>query len=414
VQAASGKPILQVEADFTTQPGVPLLKVDEKDGFGLSQGRFAEDPATIASVSQQWHVPIAIKAGHETKTYLLDGANRTRAVTPGQGPVVLNAGQYAYLRALYPKMMMAALSTESGALDAADQLGILYDSWALGESGYEPPTDCLDFARSIQVSAEPAVWQQIIGTLEQIDGLYARNPNRAAFAAFAMRELRPLADKLGWDAHPGEDSNVTNLRNSVLTTLSRFGDQAVIQEARRRFEAAMDHPETMSPETRRVVIAIVARNADRPAIDRLMAAVRASTNPLERQHLFDALAEVADPGEAERVVQFATGPDAPAGSAPYILISIAREHPDVVWKMGLEYVSRPDAPIDSYMQLALMPAIAASSGDPRRIDDLLKYADKNIPPEARQEVESAIATIKLHAKFKSEHLPEIDRWLATN
>jgi aminopeptidase N len=410
VQAVSGKPILGVEADFTTQTGVPLLKVDEKDGLGLSEGRFAEDPSTVASLPpQRWRIPVAVRAGAETKTYLLDGANPVNAVEPAAGPVVVNAGQYGYFRTLYPKALMTRFSAQPAALGPADQLGVLYDAWALGVSGYEPVTDFLDLARSMPVDADPAVWQRIVAMLEEIDALYPES-NRAAFETFAGKELRPLADRLGPDPKPGEDPNLTNLRNSILTALSRFGDQSVIGEARRRFEAAMDHPESMSPETRRTVIAIVARHADGPAMDRLMTAVRGS-DPLERQKLLGAMAQVSDPSQAERVVRIGTGAEAPAGSAPYTLLALAANHPDLIWKMGLEYVSRPDAAIDSMLKLRLMPEIASNSADLSRIDDLEAYAAKNIPPEARKAVESAISSIRLNAKFRAERLPQIDRWL---
>ena len=112
----------------------------------------------------------------------------------------MNAGQFAYVRTLYPRALMAQFSAQAGALDAADQLGILYDSWALGQSGYQPVMECLTFAKSIPPDAEPAVWQQIISVLEQVDGLYPE-PSRARFEAFANRELGPLAER-AWRRSP--------------------------------------------------------------------------------------------------------------------------------------------------------------------------------------------------------------------
>ena len=72
--------------------------------------------------------------------------------------------------------------------------------------------------------ADPAVWRQIVDMLSEIDDLYPES-NRSAFETFARKELRPIADRLGPDPKPGEDGNLTNLRNSILSALSRFGDQ---------------------------------------------------------------------------------------------------------------------------------------------------------------------------------------------
>ena len=92
--------------------------------------------------------------------------------------------------------------------------------------------------------------------------------------------------------------------------------------------------------SRRVVIAIVALHADGPTMDRLMTAVRKS-DPLEKQRLLGAMALVSDPVQAERVAQMATGREAPAGSAPYTLVTLATAHPDLGWKAGLELVTAP-------------------------------------------------------------------------
>jgi hypothetical protein len=80
------------------------------------------------------------------------------------------------------------------------------------------------------------------------------------------------------------------------------------------------------------------------AVDRLIAAVRALKDPLERQHFFTALADVSDPAQAERVIEFAIGPYAPAGSAPYIMLNVAGNHPDRLSMVIAVARSTPDIP----------------------------------------------------------------------
>jgi aminopeptidase N len=114
VQAAAGKPVLEVEADFTRQPGVPLLRVEAERGGGVSvlQGRFAENPATIANApAQQWHIPIAVSAGGASASRLLAPGGPASIAADGSGPVIVNAGQAGYVRVLYPQSMVAALSS---------------------------------------------------------------------------------------------------------------------------------------------------------------------------------------------------------------------------------------------------------------------------------------------------------------
>ena len=365
VQAVAGKPVLDVEADFTRQPGVPLLKVESeqaRDGetrVVVGEARFAEDPATIASARvERWRIPVAMSAGGAPTTQLLPGSAVTTAATltaQGTGPVVVNAGQSSFVRTLYPQAMIQALSANIAALKPADQAGVLNDAWALGQSGYAPITNYLDLTRKIPVDADPVVWIQIISTLVGVDRLSADRPGHAAFVAFARDRLRPLAVRLGWDAQANEEPNAATLRESVLVALGRFGDQPVIAEARRRFDAALRNPREVSPAVRRTALSIVARQADAETLDRLITLLRTTQDPLEKQNTLEALAAIADPSGAQRVLEFSISPDAPAGTVDSIFVDVSREHPDLAWTFALQHVDQPGFPIDSSTRLELMP-----------------------------------------------------------
>ena len=419
VQAMAGKPLLDVEADFTRQPGLPLLKVEAERTSAtgmkvvLSPARFAEDPSTIASAPVQvWRIPIAVSAGGVPATHLLSGSAATAFGVEGTGPVVVNAGQSSYVRTAYSHALIEALSTQITSVKPVDELGILYDAWALGESGYAPVTNYLDLIQAIPADADPIVWLQIVSTLVTIDGFYKDNPGHTVFMAFARDRLTPLAVRLGWDAQTKEEPNAATLRDAVLAALSRFGDQVVIAEARRRFQIALRNPREVSPTVRRTALSIIARYADAETLDRLIALLRATQDPLEKQNTLEALAGIADPSGARRVLELAAGPDAPAGTAAYIVFYVSREHPDLGWNFALQHVDKPDFPVDPQVRLGLMPAIATQSSDRKRVADLQAYADQHIPSSARQNVEASISTINLSAKFKAERLPEIDAWLA--
>jgi aminopeptidase N len=421
VQAVAGKPVLDVEADFTKQPGVPLLKVESeqaRDGetrIVLSEGRFAEDPATIASArAERWRNPVAVSAGGTPITQLISGSAATTLAAPGTGPVIVNAGQSSFVRTLYPQAIIQALSANIAALKPADQAGILYDAWALGQSGYAPITNYLDLTRKIPLDADPVVWIQVISTLVAVDRLSGDRPGHAGFVAFARNRLHPLAVRLGWDAQANEEPNTATLREAVLVALGRFGDQPVIAEARRRWDAALRNPREVSPAVRRSALSIVARNADAEALDRLIALLRTMQDPLEKENTLEALAAIADPAGAHRVLEFSVGPDAPAGTVDSIFIAVSREHPDLAWNFALEHVDQPGFPIDSSTRLTLMPAIASRSTERKRASDLETYAGQHIASSARQNVESAIASINLNVKFRAERLPQIDEWVARN
>jgi aminopeptidase N len=417
VQASAGKPILKPEADFTRQPGVPMIKVDAgrtsggRTSITVSEGRFAEDPAAIASApAQTWRIPITVSAGARATTELLSA--RAHMMLAGTGPVIVNAGQSSYVRVLYSPAMIAELRRQFASLTAADQFGILCDTWALGKSGYAPITNFLDLARAVPAGADPMVWHQIVDTLREIDRHYEDSPGHAAFTAFARGMLAPLAKQLGWDAEAKEDSNTAILRAALLEALSRFGDERVVAEARRRFDLALEDPHAVSPDARRTALSIVARHADGATLDRLIAMRRSARDPLEKQDILEALADIADPAGAQRILEVVSADD-PAGVVAAVLTRIASNHPDLAWNFALRNVDQPGFPLLTGQRLHLMPTIASWSNDPQRLADLRSYASAHLPPEAGRNVEAVAAAMNLNMKFKTERLPEIDRWLAS-
>ena len=336
----------------------------------------------------------------------------------GSGPVIVNAGQTAYMRVLYPLSSINALSRSMGRLGSADQLGTLYDAWALGQSGYAPITGYLELARGLPADADPVVLRQVVNTMSTVegafDGLPKGDPGRVAFNAFALKVLRPVGDRLGWDAKPNEDPNASSLRNSVLIALGAMGDEQVKAEARRRFERMLQTPQEVAPAVRRTAMAIVARDADSATLDKMIALLKSTQDALEKQNIFRALTRVADPAGAERVLQLAIGPDAPSGTMAAILAGAAYAHPDLVWNFALEHAEQIQPLVDSETKLTMMPAIAGSSDDLKRAAELEAWGEKNLPAGAREELEAAVATIHLNAKFKAERIPEIEAWLKTN
>ncbi len=105
MQAAAGKPILDIAHDFTLQPGVPLIRVKSatcssgKTTLQLTQGEFTKDRPGKQPLA--WRVPVIAQAvGGEPVRTVVEGGAATLEV-PGCGPVVVNAGQSGYYRTLY-------------------------------------------------------------------------------------------------------------------------------------------------------------------------------------------------------------------------------------------------------------------------------------------------------------------------
>jgi len=321
MQQAVGKPILTIERDLTRQSGVPLVIVSRTaQGAHLLEGRFAQDPATIKNEPHQvWRLPLVVEStGGDGRTVLL----RSSTDLTLELPVLVNAGQLGYARVLYDNDSFGALEPALGKLQPIDQLGLLNDAFALGTAGYAPVTRIVSLPAALPADANPIVWGRAIVLLTEIDRHYADTPERAAFRAFALRLLAPLATRLGDTAAGGEPSNITILRASLSVAQSTFGDATVIESARKSFGS-----DSGTAAEQRTALTIVAAHADAATFDALVERAQTTVDPLQKQHVFAALAGVTDLELARRMVDIALSDRIPAGGSPEIIEALARRHP---------------------------------------------------------------------------------------
>jgi len=407
VQAVAGKPVLQVERDFTRQAGVPLIEASPgKDGVELTEGRFAEDPESLKGLAPQtWRIPLMVgPAGAAPHRILLAG----KAAVRGRAPLI-NVGGLAYARVAYPQAQAQALAERMAGFSAMDQINLMNDAWALGEAGYAPASNALAFLSRLPPDAEPVVWLRAVALLTDIDSDYpARSPGRIAFQARALKLLDRVSRHVGDAPKAGEAGNVASLRASLWTARAKFGDAAAVARARAVYAAA-----DASAADRRAALTIVAETADAATFEALLDKARATRDPQEKARILSALARVADPALAARFVEVALGPDAPAGSAPGLLIGAATANPDAVWNALSPHLAGK-LPIDEEEAWQVVSGVAGGSADPQRIADIRAYGAAHVPAEARRPIESAVGSIKLNGRIRAKALPDIDRWVAVN
>jgi aminopeptidase N len=416
LQKAAGKPVDVIAEDFTRRAGLPLVTVEAerppavKDAT-LTQTRFYEAHEPGRDEPQQtWHLPLTYQSiGGPRNEVLLSGERGAIPSSAGSGPLIVNAGHHSYTRVRYSPALFDSLTAKLGSLEAADQVGMLQDAWALGQSQYAPMSNFLALVDALPVNADPLVWRGAVRTLRTIDRLYTDMPGRSAFRSWAIARLGPLGVSVGWDAAPGESSAVGILRTPLLETLARFGDAAVIDEAHRREAAAQ--PGTQPPAVRRIAHDIVAQTADSATFDRLLAQLRSTPDPLGKLNQLEALTDVADPKLSERLLEVAISADVPGGSAPGIIGDISVDHPDLAWRFVLAHVDEPDFPVDREERMAFIPFLLYTSADLRRVGDLRAYAKDHLPPAASREVESAVSQIELNARIRATGLRQLDLWL---
>ena len=418
VQAAAGKPVLDIAHDFTLQPGVPLIRIEDatcnqgKTTLRLSQGEFSKNGGDS---SLAWCVPlIAQSPGSEPVRALVEN-RKAELEVPGCDAVVINAGQAGYYRSLYSSAQFGKIRAGFAALAPVDQLGLLGDTWALGMAGYQSAADFMDLAQATPVDADPQIWGDIAGAFSGLDNYYRGDTVRQrAFREFARKKLAPVFARVGWEARAGESDPTAILRTDLIGVLSDLGDPAVIAEARRRYAAGAKDPKAMPSALRKLILGIVAQHADVATWEKLRADAAAEKTPLVRDQLYQLLATPEDEALAHRALDLALTDEPGATNSAGIIAVVAQEFPELAFEYATGHHAQVDVLVDSTSRAAYYPELANNSLDPAMVERLRKYADGHIAAGSRRAMETVIANIQYRSQVKAKRLPAIDEWLQKN
>ena len=404
---ASPRPVSDIAHDFTRKAGVPLVRARAENGrLRLSQSRLGVDAGGT------WRTPVVVAppAG-PTVSILVVGetARLPPRLVPG---TLVNAGQAGYFRTAYDPALWRPLAQRFARLAPADQLGLIYDSRSLGEAGVAPMGDFLDLAARVDPAAEPLVLSALVSQLTALDDHYEGLPGQAAYRAFALSRLRPVLARLTWDAKPGEPDNAAIARAAVLKAMGRFGDPAVIAEARRRFAAFRADPASLTGSGRETVLAVVARQADAATWDQIHALALAAAQPVEKARLYRLLGAAQDPALADRALVLALKGEPPATVVPALIRAVAQVHPDRAFEFALAHRDAVESTLEPTSRSSFIASLATGSRRRLTAERVEGFAALALPASAQAEAAKAVSAIRFRAEVIERRLPEVDRWLA--
>jgi aminopeptidase N len=417
VEAASNAPILDIAHQFTLQPGIPLIRVEDAkcvDGntvVQLGQGEFTKDRP--GKVPLAWDVPViaATLGGAAPARTVVDGGKATMTV-PGCGPLIVNAGQSGYYRTQYSADGYARLRERFADIAPIDQYGLQVDTWALAMAGLQPASDILDLIALTPVDADPQVWGDHMGSLLYLDEVYRPDPERRArFRAFALARLAPVFARVGWEARAGEPEPEINLRSNLISTLGALGAADVVAESRRRHAAEATDPSALPPALRSNVLGVVARHADAATWETLHAAARAETTPQVKDRYYTLLASAEDEALAKRALALALTDEPGASNTADMIGTVAVNHPDLAFDFAIANREALAKRMEQGTHVEFYPELATGSLDAAMIGKLQAYARDHIDATLRRDADTAVANIEYRRRIHEERLPVIDAWL---
>jgi aminopeptidase N len=428
LETAAGKPVGRIASTFTEQVGVPLVIAQavcsgDEQRLVLRQERFnVRAPAPESSASpgasegpRRWQVPVTAgppRAVRPSATVLLDGQGEIAAGRCGE-PIKLNLGDIGYYRVEYDAASRAALGKSLPLLAPADRVNLIADSWALVEAGRSEPQAYLELVEGLGNEDSRAVWERVIGTLTRLVWLARGRPERPALQAYARAKLRPLFDRLGWDAAGRETGDGPLLRPRLIRLLGELGDEEILAEARRRYAAFLENPQSLRPELRETVAHLVGLTADRATYDSLIALARKSTITNERSRYYSAAASARDPELARATLALTLTDELPNTMIGSVIGAVASsgEQPALAWdfvRANFEALASKQSP---FFRNTFVSNLMTNFSDAERAAELAAFAPAHATSGGRIIAARAEETIRIAADFKANALPAIAEWL---
>ena len=410
-----------IARDYTNQPGIPLIQVGPSQCTGgrtvatITQSQFSSDErAKVAARPLRWHVPVRATAGGAVTQVVTNGPT-AQLTAPGCGPLLLNPSQTGYFRTLYTPAQLQALQGAFQRLAAVDQYGVLSDQMALAETGYQPMAAGLDFVGQVPAGANAKVVQRAIGAWSGLYDDFDNDPaTQAAIAARVSRLYGPRLQQLGFAPRQGEPATDALLRGTLIGTLGKMRDPAVLAEANRLFTAWQNDPNAIPGSLKQTWLRVVARNASEATWSALHAKAQAASGSVEHTSLYQLLGATRDEALARRALDLALTNEPGKTVSAGMITTVADGHPRMAVDFVLAHLAQVNQLIDISGRSRFMQRLVESSNDASLIPTLESYANANLAASDRKPIERAIDQLR----FQSSTLPrirtEVAAWLKSH
>jgi aminopeptidase N len=410
----SKKPVGEIAAGWTEQPGFPVVKVkrepDEK--VRLTQERFTVNFKSAPPLL--WKIPLTYSVvGEAPATLLMAGKTAELGKIPADRALKLNVNGAGNYRVEYDVPSWNLLLDNLPNLSLDDRVNLLSDSWALAEAGRAPVSLYFGLVEKLPASTDLAEREQIIEVTDFINRLLIGSPQREKFQRYARSLLRVTFAALGWEPTAAEPLSAATLRASLIRTLGDLNDPAIIAGCRERFEKYLADSTSLTADLRPAVLAVVGRYADEKIWNKLHELGLKTTSIEEKQNYYNALAEAGDPKLMRKTLSIALSDELPTSRAVFLVPRVARcsTRPDLVWEFAAANMKALLAKTDAAGMNRYAPGLFTFFSDESRVVELKTYARRNLPAASAPEVAKAVDEVQFRAEFRKRLASQLGAWI---
>ena len=428
---ASGQPVSEIMDSWTSQTGYPVLDASvSRPGDGievtLAQSRFLYDDIldTGDADTTLWKAPVTARTASnaQPEQALMESAELSLTLHPapyGSGDewVKVNPGQSGFYRVKYTEAELERLKApvRSLTLPAQDRLGLQSDAYALAKAGHISAAAYLNLAEAYSNETDPSVVWDLSSALNALNNLLSDEPCYPAFQAFGRSVFKPIGDRVGWEARPGEGHRQALLRSTTLGQLGHFDDDETLVEARRRFDAYVDNPSDLPADLRVATFAMAAQRGDRSLYDSMWEMEKSATLQEEKMRFLNALSSFDDPALLQETLDRSLVEDhVRSQDTIRVLVSVAsnRRGRDLAW----EFMKDNWAELDRrYGEggFAIMRLVSISSlfTTEQKKQEVIEFFDSHPVPAAERTIRQGLERMSNNIAWLARNRDELSEWL---
>ena len=428
---ASGQPVAEIMDTWTSQTGYPVLdttvsRSDESIEVGLSQSRFLYDDVLGEGGADdtRWKVPVTARSASNAEPVReqMDDTEATLSLKPashGQTDewIKVNPDQSGFYRVKYSSDEIERLKVpiRSLSLPARDRLGLQSDAYALAKAGHISATAYLNLAEAFSNENDPSVASDLSASLNALDNLLSDEEFHTAYQAFGRSIFRPIGERAGWDAKPGEGHRDVLLRSTALSQLGRFADADSLSEAGRRFESYREDPAALPADLRAATFSMAAKQGGQDLYDTMWELERAETLQEEKMRFLNALCNFGDQALLQETLDRSLDDDyVRSQDTIRVMVSVAsnRQGRELAWQFLKdnwdEFDRRYGEGGFAIMRLVGISSLFTTQDMRQEIED---FFAANPVPAAERTIRQGLERMAINIAWLDQNRKDLARWL---
>jgi puromycin-sensitive aminopeptidase len=407
--SVSSKPIKDFMSAWTSTPGFPLLEAKlSKNQLTIKQSRFTNKQAPTNK--QKWPVPL-LSPSLDTET--LNAFKLTSKNLVSDDFYINHNHTGFYVTKYWPQQYQKlGQSVATGKLSENDSLGLISDLLAVIKINRLPIELLFDLLPYYRHSNSSPVWDSIaitLGDIRRVQGLDVREAIKPLVNHLTAKQ----AKRLGW-REKVTDTYYDKLLRPLILALSDLSDNtAIIEEARKRFDAAKQ-VEDLDKNLRGMILISVARRGDTNDFNKMLAMYRATTSAEEKNTLADALTDFREPELIKRSLDLIKSNDVRIQDAIHWIIG-AFSNPysrDLAWKwikVNWSWLRTSLSGDISYPRIPVF--IARCYSEPNFLAEYKQFFAKVSEPGLKRSIKQGVETLNNQIEWRQRDEARLLKWL---